>query len=556
MQLQLQTLIHLYQVNNLSLFFHTITFLINLSPIIYKAMPILGSIIKKAFELRNLPVEKQKKRYNPVTTQKRELKKLLKKSRFTAIGEHYKFDELLNSFNIQKTFANKVPIHNYSTMYKRWWYRALNGESYVAWPGKVKYFALSSGTSGSSSKYIPITKEMLSGIKQVTLRQLISATKYDFPEEFYEKGILMIGGSTHLQYNGNYYEGDLSGITAGNIPFWFQHFYKPGKKISKTADWATKLEEMVEKAPDWDIGIIVGVPAWVQILIEKIIERHNLSSIHELWPNLSVYVHSGVAINPYIKSFEKLFSKPVMYNESYLASEGYIAFQNGKDTKGMELVLNNGIYYEFTPFNSTNFDEDGNIKENAVTLTIGEIEEDVEYALLITTNAGAWRYLIGDTIKFVDKAKSEIVVTGRTAHFLSICGEHLSQENMNRAIDLLQEELNIDIREFTVYAVPNKNLFAHRWFIGTDDVIDEAAAAQLLDKHLKNLNDDYRVERMEAINNICVNALPISVFYNYMKKLGKEGSANKFPRVLKKSRIEDWENYLKVGNYTIKKNQV
>jgi len=132
-------------------------------------------------------------------------------------------------------------------MYKRWWYRALNGESYVAWPGKVKYFALSSGTSDASSKYIPITSDMLSGIKQVTLRQLISTTKYDFPLDFYEKGILMIGGSTHLQYNGTYYEGDLSGITAGNIPFWFQHFYRPGRRISRTADWATKLDEMVKK---------------------------------------------------------------------------------------------------------------------------------------------------------------------------------------------------------------------------------------------------------------------------------------------------------------------
>lgn len=511
-------------------------------------MPILGSIIKKAFELRNLPVEKQRSKLSPVDAQTRELKKLLRKSQFTAIGEHYKFTKLLDAGDIRKAFRETVPVHDYQTMYKRWWYRALNGESYVAWPGKVKYFALSSGTSEASSKYIPITADMLKGIKQVTLRQLISTTKFDFPLEFYEKGILMIGGSTHLQYNGTYYEGDLSGITAGNIPFWFQHFYRPGRKISRTHDWATKLNEMVRKAPSWDIGIIVGVPAWVQILMERIIEEYKVDTIHDIWPNLAVYVHSGVSFKPYVKSFEKLVSKPLLYNESYLASEGYVAFQNGKDGKGMEMVLDNGIYYEFVPFNNTNFDEEGNFKEHPQTLTIEEVEEGEEYALLMSTNAGAWRYLLGDTIKFVNKKKSEIIITGRTKHFISICGEHLSQENMNRAMELLQEDLDIEVKEFTVAGVRHGSLFAHHWYIGTNDKLDSTEASEIIDNHLKNLNDDYRVERMEAIKDVKVTVLPIKVFYDYMKESGKEGSANKFPRVLKNSRIDDWNNYLKKNN--------
>lgn len=511
-------------------------------------MPILGSIIKKAFELRNMPVEKQRKRFDPIEAQRIELTKLLKRAQFTAIGEHYGFNRIINSGNISETFAKTVPVHDYQSMYKRWWYRALNGESYVAWPGRVKYFALSSGTSEASSKYIPITNDMLKGIKQVTLRQLISTTKYDFPLEFYEKGILMIGGSTHLQYNGTYYEGDLSGITAGNIPFWFQHFYRPGRKISKTQDWSTKLKEMVKKAPNWDIGIIVGVPAWVQILMEKIIEEYKVDSIHDIWPNLAVYVHSGVSFKPYIKSFEKLVAKPLMYNESYLASEGYVAFQNGKNTKGMEIVLDNGIYYEFVPFNDENFDEEGNVKPSAHTLTIADVEEGVEYALLMSTNAGAWRYLLGDTIKFVDKLKSEIIITGRTKHFISICGEHLSQENMNRAMELLQDDLDIEIKEFTVAGVRHGTLFAHHWFIGTDDKLDALNAATIIDKHLKNLNDDYRVERMEAIKDVTVTVLPSKVFYDYMKESGKEGSANKFPRVLKNSRFDNWLAYLKKHN--------
>jgi hypothetical protein len=355
----------------------------------------------------------------------------------------------------------------------------------------------------------------------------------------------MIGGSTHLQYNGRYYEGDLSGITAGNIPFWFQHFYKPGRKISRAADWGTKLDEMVRKAPEWDIGIIVGVPAWVQILMERIIEEHQVKTIHDVWPNLKVYVHSGVSFKPYIKSFEKLVEKPLIYNESYLASEGYIAFQNNPNSVGMELVLDNGIYYEFVPFDDHNFDDDGNLREDLTVLGIDEIEEGIDYALLLTTNAGAWRYLIGDVIKFINKSRCELVITGRTKHYISICGEHLSVDNMNRAIELLEEELNIGIKEFTLMGIRHDNMFAHKWYLGTNDQLDPKEAAKKLDAFLCNLNDDYRVERLEAIRDVIVEVLPTKVFYDYMKLKGKEGSANKFPRVLKNSRITEWEDFLK-----------
>lgn len=512
-------------------------------------MPLLGSIIKRAYTLRNIPIEKKRKKLDTGKAQKKELVKLLNTAQFTAFGEHYKFSTMLDSKDIEKEFSNVVPVHDYKSMYKRWWYRALNGETYVAWPGKVKYFALSSGTSEASSKYIPVTGEMLHGIRKASIRQLVSMVNYDFPIEFYEKGILMIGGSTHLQFNGNYYEGDLSGITAGNLPFWFQHFYKPGRRISKSADWKSKLDEMIRKAPSWDIGIIVGVPAWVQILLEKIIEHYGVKSIHDIWPNLSAYVHSGVSFKPYQKSFEKLFSKPMIYNESYLASEGYIAYQKSPSSKGLELIVDNGIYFEFIPFNEQNFDSEGNLLENPTVLNINEAEENKEYALIISTNAGSWRYLIGDTIRFVDKSKNEIIISGRTKHYISICGEHLSLENMNRAIELLQDELNVEVKEFTVIGIRHGSLFAHHWYVGTDDPLDANLAAQKIDNYLKNLNDDYRVERMEAVKEVFLEVLPSAVFYDYLKTKGKEGSANKFPRVLKNSRIEDWENYLNSKGY-------
>jgi hypothetical protein len=356
----------------------------------------------------------------------------------------------------------------------------------------------------------------------------------------------MIGGSTHLNYNGTYFEGDLSGISASNLPFWFQHFYKPGKRISKERDWNAKLEEMTRMASKWDIGIIVGVPAWAQILMEKIIAHYGLKNIHEIWPNLNVYVHGGVSFDPYKKGFEKLLAKPLVYIETYLASEGFIAFQNRPDSSSMQLVLDNGIFFEFIPFNEDNFLPDGTLAERPKTLLLNQVEENKEYAILLSTCAGAWRYLIGDTVKFTSVENNEIIITGRTKHFLSLCGEHLSVDNMTKAIKIVADELNITIREFTVVGIPYGSLFAHKWYIGvdSDDSISPDLFGKKLDKTLKVLNDDYRVERSAALKEILVEIVPTSCFYKWLKLQGKEGGQNKFPRVMKRSNFEEWEKFL------------
>ncbi|HYG40462.1 MAG TPA: GH3 auxin-responsive promoter family protein, partial [Cytophagales bacterium] len=313
-------------------------------------------------------------------------------------------------------------------------------------------------------------------------------------------------------------------------------------------DWNMKLDEITINARKWDIGIIVGVPAWIQILMEKIIAYYNIKNIHEIWPNLEIYVHGGVSFDPYKKGFEKLLGKPLTYIETYLASEGFVAYQAQPNKKSMRLVLNNGIFFEFIPFNDKNFQSDGDMVENPETLMIDEIEEGKEYALLLSTCAGTWRYLIGDVIKFVSKAQSEIVITGRTKHYLSLCGEHLSVDNMNKAIELVADELNISIKEFAVAGIPFDTLFAHKWYIGTDDVVSEETLKELLDKTLMTLNDDYKVERSAALKEVIVKILPANAFYKWMKLIGKEGGQNKFPRVLKKSQIEEWESFLKEFN--------
>lgn len=509
---------------------------------------IFGSIVKTVYTVGSIPIEFKQKRLDPINAQEKELKRLLRKASLTAFGTYYNFDAILNSDSLFDAFRTNVPVHDYNSMYREWWFRALNGEANVAWPGVVKYFALSSGTSEASSKFIPVTNNMLRSIKRASIRQLICATRYDFPPDFWDKGILMIGGSTHLQYNGTYYSGDLSGISAANLPFWFQYFYKPGRKISKTVDWNDKLNEMVKNAPKWDIGVIVGVPAWVQILLERIVKEYNLNTIHDLWPSLAAYVHSGVAFGPYENSFKKLFGKPVVYSESYLASEGYIAYQIDLNKRIMQLIMDNGIYYEFVPFDDNNFDSEGNIKRDCKTLTINEVEEKVGYAILVSTNAGSWRYMIGDVIEFVNKQRCEIMIKGRTKHFLSLVGEHLSQDNMNQAIDHVSNVMKLDINEFTVAGIHYENRFAHHWYIGCDEPVDKDKILNMIDEHLKRINDDYRVERMESINELFIDVLPTHVFYDFMEKMGKIGGATKFPRVLKGARYDEWVAF--ISNYT------
>ena len=484
---------------------------------------------------------------DPRSQQIKVLKKLLKKARFTQFGQEYHFDDILLSKHPGKKFQQLVPTYNYDKLYKAWWHKTLEGTPDVCWPGVIKFFALSSGTSEASSKYIPVTKELIRSNTITSLKQLVSLSKYEnVPKSAIGRGWLMLGGSTQLQKGPTYYAGDLSGIQQKNIPFWFQGLglYKPGKKIAKEKDWAKKLDEIVEMAPNWDIGFIIGVPAWLQLCIEKIIEKYKLNNIHEMWPNLAFYVHGGVAMEPYKKGFEKLMGKPITYIETYLASEGFLAYQSRQETKGMHLNLNNNIFFEFVPFDDQNFDSDGNILDDPEALMIHEIEENKDYAILISTNAGTWRYAIGDTVRLIDKEKSEIIITGRTKHFLSLVGEHLSVDNMNKAILLASETLNINIPEFTVAGVPIGNFFGHQWYVACDDVVDEIKLASIIDEKLKSLNDDYEVERKHALKSMQVKVLPEHVFMDFMQHKGKIGGQHKFPRVMKGKMFEEWNHFL------------
>ncbi|RFS14536.1 GH3 auxin-responsive promoter family protein [Emticicia sp. C21] len=512
-------------------------------------MAVLGSLLKGSIKFTST-IQKIRK-VKPLKWQKKAFTKLIAKARYTQFGEKYHFDEILSTAIFEKgtdfyaKFKELVPIYDYNKIYDEWWYKARNGEKNVCWPGRIKYFALSSGTSDAASKAIPVTKDMIKAIQRTSINQIISLGHYNkLPANIYETGYLMLGGSTALNEVDSHYEGDLSGITTGTLPFWFQNFYKPGQRIAAERNWGNKLEEITENAKNWDIGFLAGVPAWHTILLEKIIKRYNLKNIHELWPNLTAFAWGGVSLEPYKQGLEKLFGKPVIYIETYMASEGFLAYQDRPDGN-LRLVLNQGLFFEFIPFNENNFDEDGNIAAKPQTLMVHEVEEDVDYALLISTCAGAWRYLIGDTVKFTNKNRAEIKITGRTKHFLSLCGEHLSVDNMNNAIELVSKDLGIDVREFTVIGIKHPPLFAHQWYVATDDKVDEKQLCELIDKKLFELNDDYAVERGHALKNVFLRALPTKAFYDWMKLKGKEGGQHKFPRVLKGKLVDEWEDFVK-----------
>jgi hypothetical protein len=482
---------------------------------------------------------------NPRRQQLKVLKKLLRKARFTEFGQQYKFDEILMSNHPGKKFQELVPTFNYNSIYQKWWHKTIEGNADICWPGKIKYYALSSGTSEAASKYIPITNDLLRGNKMVMIKQLLSLRNYeDVPFVSLSKGWLTLGGSTDLQKNSDYYAGDLSGISQKKAPFWFQPFYKPGKKIAKQKDWNKKLEEIVEKAPQWDIGFIAGVPAWIQMLVEMIIKKYKLNNIHEMWPNFAFYVHGGVSFEPYKIGFEKLLGKPINYIETYLASEGFIAYQNKQNSKSMKLVTSQHIFLEFVPFDDKNFDADGEMIQNPKSLMIHEVEENKDYALLISTSGGTWRYLIGDTIRFVNKEECEIVITGRTKHFLSIVGEHLSVDNMNKAIHLVSEEFNLSIPEYGVRGENVDSLFGHHWYVACDQSVDGVALAKAIDEKLIALNDDYAIERKSALKRIRVTVLKENVFMDFMQAKGKIGGQHKFPRVLKGDLLKDWEIFI------------
>ena len=504
-------------------------------------MAILGNIIKGFIDLK----DSFSSEINHVEAQQEELKKLLKKAKDTEFGKFYKFQDLLDSEDVSSAFSNSVPYFDYNKINEEWWHRLQDGEENVTWPGHPKYFALSSGTTGKSSKRIPVTDEMIEAIKQAGINQVFSLSNFDFEADFFEKEIMMLGSSTDLQENNNHLEGEISGISASNIPFWFRSYYKPGEDIAKIDDWDTRVQTIAEKASTWDIGAISGIPSWIELMLQKVISHHNLNNIHEIWPNLQVYTSGGVAFSPYEKSFNALMGHPITVIDTYLASEGFIAFQSRPETNSMQLVTDNGIYFEFVPFKPEYIQEDGSLVKEAPSVTLKDVQLNQDYVLIISTVSGAWRYEIGDTIEFTDVERAEIKITGRTKFFLNTVGSQLSVNKMDDAMKQLEEKFSTKIPEYTICAKRCEDEeFYHCWYIANEDNLNADEVSVALDDFLKEANKNYKVARSKALKGVRVTLISPSVFYEWSGANKKKGGQVKMERVMNEDKFKDWEDFV------------
>ncbi|TXD48898.1 GH3 auxin-responsive promoter family protein [Polaribacter sp. IC073] len=504
-------------------------------------MAILGNIIKGIINLTDTLSSET----NHIEAQKEVLKDLLESAKDTQFGEAYHFKTTLLSDDLQSSFAKEVPYFDYNSLHEKWWCKIHNGEENVTWAGNPSYFALSSGTTGKTSKKIPVTDEMIAAIRSSGIKQVTSLNNFDLPADFFEKDIMMLGSSTDLAEKDDHLEGEISGISASNIPFWFKGYYKPGEEISKIEDWDERVQHIAENAKTWDIGALSGIPAWIELMMQKVIEFHNLENIHEIWPNLKVYTSGGVAFGPYEKSFKALLGKSVTVIDTYLASEGYIATQVRPETDAMQLNTKNGIYFEFVPMNPDYIKEDGSIKQNAPSLTLEQVKTNTDYILIISTVSGAWRYLIGDTIEFTDVERAEIKITGRTKFFLNTVGSQLSVNKMDDAIRHLEEKFSTQITEYTICAKRfDDGEFYHSWYLGSEMKETNESIITALDTFLKEANKNYKVARSKALKGVKVTVIPVEKFHDWNDSNKKKGGQVKMERVMKEDKFADWEDFV------------
>lgn len=504
-------------------------------------MPFFGSLVKTALELNaqfsSLPEK-------PVRTQADQLRSLLDEAKGTAFGVYYNFQDLLEQEDIIKAYQQRVPLHSYRDIHQRWWKQQQDHPN-ITWPGQPGFFALSSGTTGKKSKRIPITDDMLAVFRNVGQAQIAALANFNLDPAMFEKDVLMLSSSADLKPRKHHLEGEISGINSYNIPGWFDGFYKPGKAIAQLDNWEKRVTAIAEAAPQWDVGAIAGIPSWVRMMLLKIIEIHDLKNIHELWPNLQLYATGGVAFGPHRKSFAALVERPLTIMDTYLASEGFFAFTARPDTMEMQLAIDHGMFYEFIPFDARGFDETGQLLDDPEVLHLGQVEVNQEYALVVSTPTGAWRYLIGDTIKFSCLERYELSISGRTKYFLNVVGSQLSEEKLNAAVGHLAEEEQIEINEYAVAAVKNAaGEYEHQWVLGTSESLAPDVAAQKLDQALQAANKNYRVARQKALRGVSARVVASESIYSWLETRKKKGGQIKVPKVMKPKMMKALLEYL------------
>ena len=463
----------------------------------------------------------------PIEVQKELLDTLIKNARETEIGKLYDFNSIKN----YKSFKNRVPIVDYDKI-ENLINRSRKGEQNIFWPSQIKWFAKSSGTTNSKSKFIPVSNESLEDCHYKAGKDMLSIYFNNNEDSQLLSGkSLRLGGSRELYNDNNTYFGDLSAIIIDNLPFWAELSSTPSHKVSLMSEWESKMKAIIKEAIPENVTSLAGVPSWMLVLLNNLIKKTNKNNILEIWPNLEVYFHGGINFNPYKSEYQKLFpDKNFKYYEIYNASEGFFGIQDQNNSDELLLMLDYGIFYEFIPLNSKNeYDE-----ENIVSLE--EIELYINYAIVISTNAGLWRYKIGDTIEFTCKNPYRIKVTGRIKHHINAFGEELIIDNAENALSKVLNKTNSEIVDYTAAPIfmENKNEGAHEWMIEfkkNPKNIEEFTF--LLDNELKKQNSDYEAKRYKnlTLNFPKINIAKKGLFYNWLKKNNKLGGQHKIPRL-------------------------
>ena len=462
----------------------------------------------------------------PHEVQEELLFNLIKASENTQLGKKYDF----SSMKSYTTFSERIPVSTYEEL-EPLIEKTRQGEQNVFWHSNIKWFAKSSGTTNAKSKFIPVSSEALENCHYKASKDLLCLYLNNNEEsQMFTGKSLRLGGSKQLYEDNNTFFGDLSAILIDNMPIWAEFSSTPSSKISLMGDWETKLPAIINETINENVTSLAGVPSWMLVLLQKALETTGKSNLLELWPNAEVYFHGGVNFDPYREQYKKLFPKESFkYYEIYNASEGFFAIQDQNDSNELLLMLDYGIFYEFIPM-----DTFGTLNQRVIRLN--QVELNKNYALVITTNSGLWRYLIGDTIRFTSLSPYRIKVTGRTKHHINVFGEELMVENTDAAITKTCKEFNCEITDYTVAPIfmTDKKKGAHEWIIEfktKPDNIENFRKA--LDENLQHVNSDYEAKRY---NNMTLNPLVLNVareqlFYDWLKQQDKLGGQHKIPRL-------------------------
>lgn len=462
---------------------------------------------------------------NPIDVQHKVFANLVESAKDTVWGKYYNYKKIKDEY----AFNKQVPLNDYNSLLP-FFTRIIKGEQNVLWPSEIKWFSKSSGTTSSKSKLIPVSKESLEDCHYKGGKDMLALYCNNHPESnIFSGSSLALGGSRqNNSLNNDIFCGDVSAIIIDNLPFWAEWFRVPKKDIALMPDWEEKLQRMVVSVAEENVVSLSGVPSWMLVLLRGVME-HTGMKIGEVWPNLEVYFHGGVSFRPYVEQFTSILPKTMNYMETYNASEGFFGLQDRKDSDSMLLLLDYGIYYEFIPFEDLE-------KEEKNIVPLADIELGKNYAMVISTNGGLWRYLIGDTVCFTEKNPYRFKITGRTKHYINLCGEEVIVDNADKALSIACKATDAEIKDYTGAPLQDKEngINRHEWFVefsvlpnDLDKFID------IFDKALQDVNSDYEAKRYKdfVLKRPIVNIAKEGLFYSWLKSKNKLGGQHKIPRL-------------------------